>query len=296
MTGAENGGAQRREPIVLGVTGALIGVALAVALLVFGNFGGTTTPAGASGSPGTLPSASIAPSQVAIASPGATVEVTIAPPTAPATAIPATAAPTAKPTKTPKPTPTPNTNPAIVSFETPKQEDCTNSTAGSIHITWSVKRATGVSISIDGPGIYDSYAGLTGEVDVPYGCDHTKLSHTYTLTTIGGTGPAASVTKTIKTRAPSITAFAVNPVTDCAGDTGQANLRFSYTVRAATGADLYYRTDPEAPFLIYGNYNGTEVGPIGIPYSCQYESITYRLVTTGGYGDAARQSITVTRP
>jgi hypothetical protein len=292
MTGADSGATQRREPIVLGVTGALIGVALAVALLVFGDFGGTATPAGASGSPTNLPSASAAPSQVAIASPSSTPEVT----QNPATAAPPTSAPTPGPTKTPKPTPTPNTNPAIVFFDTPKQEDCTNSTAGSIHVSWSVKRATGVSISIDGPGIFDSYAGLTGEVDLPFGCDPAKLSHTYTLTTVGGTGPAASVTKTVKTRAPSITAFAMNPVTECAGDIGQANLRFSYTVRAATGADLYYRTDPEAPFLVYGNYSGTEVGPIGVPYDCRYASITYRLVTTGGYGDPARKTITVTRP
>jgi hypothetical protein len=210
----------------------------------------------------------------------------------PATSAPVTAPPaTPKPTKTPAPTPTPNTNPVIVVFDTPKQEDCTNGTANSIHVSWTIKRATGVTISIDGPGIYDSYAGASGSVDLPYGCDMTVLKHTYTLKTVGGTGPADSETHTVRTRAASIEGFDLNPVTGCPADnSGSATVRFSYTVRAATGVELFLDG------TIYGTYSGKVAGPIPIPYDCSKASITFKLVTTGGYGPAASKSIVLERP
>ena len=278
---------QGRQPFLLGIIGAVIGIVLAVVV-----FGGNGQP-GASGAP-TLPgpSSSPAPSQVAVGSVPPSAEVTIGPPSSAPTDAP-TSAPTPRPTKTPKPTPTPNTNPAIVSWDTPKYEDCTADppAAGMISVSWSVKRAEGVTISIDGGGIFDSYDTLVREnLVIPYGCDLTVLKHTYTLTTVGGTGPAATVTKTVRTRPPSVESFVLTPVTGCAGTSGNATVRLSYTVRAATGASLY--TDG----AIYANYSGKEAGPIPIPYDCSKSSITFKLKTTGGYGPSASKTIVLDRP
>ena len=272
-------GARKREPLLLGLIGGVIGIVLAV--VVFGGFLGS--PAGATASPTTAaiatdgaspgPSPSLAPAD----SPAPSVEVTLPPATAVPTGTPAT--PTSQPT--------PNTNPRIVSFDTPNQEDCTNATAGSVHLEWSVRNATGVTISIDGPGIYDSYAGLTGSVDLPYGCDFTVLKHTYTLTTVGGTGPAASVTKTIRTRAPSITSFTVSKP-DCPTDSGQVGITMTYEIRAATGAEL------ERDGQVYATYNGKQV-TAPVMYDCSQNDQEFILTTTGGYGPEASKSIKVSK-
>jgi hypothetical protein len=75
----------------------------------------------------------------------------------------------------------------------------------SVHypaISWTVTGATGVNIGIDGPQPYNSQpfatsyiANANGAEELPFSCgeDH----HTYTLTTVGGTGPAATKTITI---------------------------------------------------------------------------------------------------
>jgi hypothetical protein len=279
MAGAGAGTGQR-EPL-LWVTGALIGVALAIGLVVFMNFG-TTGDAGASASASALPGQSVAPSSVAGAS---------ALPTDGASAVPPTAAPTAeptpKPTKTPKPTPTPNTNPAIVVWEVPKLEDCTGTSGGSIHVSWRVERADGVSISIDGPGIYDSYAGLSGEIDLPYGCSNSVLEHTYTLRTIGGTGPVAKRSKTVETRAPSVVSFSMG-TPDCGPGDTFVGISMSYEVRAATGAEL--RRDGS----LYSTYSSKANDDI-VLYDCSEASQVWKLTTTGGYGDSASKSVTVER-
>jgi hypothetical protein len=67
-----------------------------------------------------------------------------------------------------------------------------------IQITWVVKRATGVTISIDGPGIFKRYPGATGLATVPFACGAGDTKHTYTLTTTGSAGAAVHVTKTVK--------------------------------------------------------------------------------------------------
>ena len=277
-----------REPFLLGIIGAVLGIGLAV--LVFGGgFGGAATASGSPALPGA--SASPGPSLVAVASGLATPGLTEAPATTvPATDAP-TSAPTTQPTKTPKPTPTPNTAPVIVSWDTPKYEDCTNDSAGSILVGWSVKRADGVTISIDGPGIFDSYDELVREsLILPYGCDHNVLKHTYTLTTVGGTGAAATITKTVRTRPPEILAFGLTPVTGCAGESGAATVRFSYSIRAATGVTLY------ADGAIYNPYTGKEEGPIPIAYPCSKEKIAFELETSGGYGPPDSKTIVMERP
>lgn len=109
------------------------------------------------------------------------------------------AKPTPKPTPRPTPSPTPNTRPAIASYQVPSTADCGGYTdVVQIQITWIVKRATGVTISIDGPGIYDSYSGTSGLAMLPFACGAGNTKHTYTLRTTGGTGPAAKLTKTVK--------------------------------------------------------------------------------------------------
>jgi hypothetical protein len=116
------------------------------------------------------------------------------------TATPALPSPTlaTEPTTTPssasaapEPTPTTSTDPAILEFEAPESVDCGDPNfPGTIHVAWSVTNATGVTISIDGPGIYQRYQGQTGSADVPFACGEEQ--HTYLLTTTGGTGPAAT--------------------------------------------------------------------------------------------------------
>ena len=69
-------------------------------------------------------------------------------------------------------------------------------------MTWSVRNATGITISIDNPdGIFDSY-GPSGATDqqsdkVPFSCSKSPLEHMYFFTTTGGTGPAVTKSVTI---------------------------------------------------------------------------------------------------
>jgi hypothetical protein len=257
----------------------MLAIAAIVVLTVAVAGCGSATPAGAGASPaglatGSLPAASPASS----ASPDVSA--------APASLPPPTTQPTAAPAQTAAPEPTRNTNPAIVSFDTPKQEDCTNGTANSIHVSWSVKRATGVAIAIDGPGIYDAYDGLTGTVDLPFGCDRSVLEHTYTLTTVGGTGPAAVITRTVRTRAPSIVSFSVQQP-ECSGG-GMVGVAMSYELRAATGAELLRDGEP------YTTYNLKATDDI-VLFDCSKDSQAWKLATTGGYGAPASQTVTVAK-
>lgn len=106
---------------------------------------------------------------------------TVAPPVA--TATPVTAAP------------------AIVSFAVTQQPSCPEgdgpyrSPGSPAVVSWVVTGATSVTLSVDGPGGYGTY-GTTGSVTLPFGCGAvgTTYTHTYMVTTNGGTGPAASRT------------------------------------------------------------------------------------------------------
>lgn len=206
---------------------------------------------------------------------------------APATEPPVggTEAPSGDPDDSPLPGASADPNPRIVSFTTPKQEDCTNDTAGSVHVSWEIENASGVSIAIDGPGIFAEYDGLTGSIDLPFGCDTTVLEHTYTLKTIGGTGIWMRMTHTIRTRAPSIVAFSVDKP-DCGGPDQFVGTSMRYQVRAATGAEL--RRDG----AVYTTYAVKATDDI-VLYDCTRASQTFKLTTTGGYGDAASKSVTV---
>ena len=66
-------------------------------------------------------------------------------------------------------------------------------------VSWHVTGATGVTLSVDGPGLYGSY-GPTGSQEFNFGCGGpvgSTETHTYTLTTTGG----ITVSKTISASA-----------------------------------------------------------------------------------------------
>lgn len=289
VTGADDGdnGGGSGLPRLAFSAGIGIGAALLLFLAVAmlgGSPNASPTPATALGSPSpgaSLDSSTPGPSDTGLPS---LIPATLEPSLAP------TAGPTAAPTAAP--TPTPNTNPQIVLWDVPSLEDCTNSTAGSTHVKWKIKNATGVTISIDGPGIYDSYPGTAGELDLPFGCDHNVLKHTYTLRTTGGTGPAATLTKTVKTRAPSIISFTIDRP-DCTGPRF-VGVSMGYEIRAATGAELYYSNPVDLE--LYTTFNVKKSGDI-IQYDCQDAGtvgyVTFKLVTTGGYGPEASKTIKV---
>ena len=253
----------------IGAVGLVLSIALAAC--------GTAVPE--TSEPG---EASPSPLASALSSPSA--ETT----NAPETASPGgeSAEPSTEPAVSPLPSASAKPDPLIVSFTTPKQEDCTNDTAGSVHVSWEIENATGVSIAIDGPGIFAEYDGLTGSMDLPYGCDTTVLKHTYALKTIGGTGKWMRVIRTIRTRAPSIISFSVGKP-DCGGPDQFVGVSMAYEVRAATGAEL--RRDGVA----YSTYSAKATDDI-VLYDCTKPSQVFKLITTGGYGAAASKSVSVT--
>jgi len=111
------------------------------------------------------------------------------------TQAPATPTPTAVPTQE-------STAPGFASFSAPHTVACNGQAVIYPHMTWSVRNATGVTISIDTPGgIYDTY-GPSGATDrqsdmVPFACSKTPLQHTYYFTTVGGSGPPVTRKVTI---------------------------------------------------------------------------------------------------
>jgi hypothetical protein len=111
-----------------------------------------------------------------------------------ATTAPPTATPTAvSATPTPAPAPTGQT---ILTFVVPATIKCdaADQTTPPVHLTWTTARATGVSISIDGPGKFADYPA-SGSADLPFAC--SVAQHTYLLTT-QGTGTPATRTVVVK--------------------------------------------------------------------------------------------------
>jgi hypothetical protein len=110
---------------------------------------------------------------------------TAAAPTAP----PATSRPTAAPTAAP-------TGQTILSYNVPQTVKCdaADVTTPMVHLTWTTVNATGVFISIDGPGKYADYAA-SGSADVPFACSVSQ--HTYEITT-EGTGTPVTRTVVVK--------------------------------------------------------------------------------------------------
>lgn len=110
---------------------------------------------------------------------------TTAPPTtaSPTTAPPATTPPT---TTTTPPTTMPTTTPAFTSISAPASADCpTPDSDAAISFSWTATNATKVTLSIDGPGVYRTYAGASGSETVTFPC---SASHTYLFTAHGSNG------------------------------------------------------------------------------------------------------------
>ena len=63
----------------------------------------------------------------------------------------------------------------------------------------------------------------------------------------------------------------------------------SYEIRAATGATL------QRDGADYSTYNAKLADDI-VLYDCMKEFQTFRLTTTGGYGDEAHEDVIVNRP
>jgi len=81
--------------------------------------------------------------------------------------------------------------PVINSFSTPENIDCHNGNLQNFTASWTTTNAVKVTISIDGPGVYNTY-GPNGDTSLPFNC---SSSHTFLLTAFNSAG--ATVTKSI---------------------------------------------------------------------------------------------------
>ena len=91
-----------------------------------------------------------------------------------------------------------NTTPAptITGFTTPENIDCHNGNLQNFTLSWTTQNATKVTISIDGPGIYDTY-GPNGDASLPFNC---SSSHTFLLTAYSADGRTATKQVTLQPR------------------------------------------------------------------------------------------------
>jgi hypothetical protein len=209
-------------------------------------------------------------------------------PTVEVTAPTSNATPTPAPSRTPRPTATPSTTPAITSYTAPSVADCSlNGGSITIHLKWSVVRATGVQLSIDG-GLFDSYPP-TFEVDVPFGCSNEVSQHTYTIQTTGGTGPAATSSKVVKRGAPKIVTFILPTSASCPTSSGSVSITFTWEVKYATGVTL--QRDGQT----YANYVGQKKGTTIVVYECSNASQTFTLRTLQTFGTEAVKDRVVNR-
>jgi hypothetical protein len=293
LAGLDSKAPASRQPLLY-VVALVVGVVLAIvaAMLLNGGAGGLASATSSPGPAGTgIALASGGPSPEG--TPGDTAAAGLEPtagaslsPTAAATHTPAK---TPTPTGTPRPTATPNTNPAIASYSVPSVADCSlNGGSISIHIKWSILRATGVELSIDG-GLYNTYPGLTGDEYVPFGCSTEVDHHTYTLRTIGGTGPAATSTKTVKRGAPKIITFSLPQYANCPIASGSLGITFTWEVKYATGVTL------DRDGQTYADHAGQKSGSTTIVYDCSKDTQTFVLRTLQTYGTEATKQRIVTR-
>lgn len=88
------------------------------------------------------------------------------------------------------------TTATIVSFTTPENIDCHNGNSQMFTASWTTQNATKVTISIDGPGIYDTY-GPNDSVSLPFSCGS---SHTYLLTAFDADGHTVTKQITLQPR------------------------------------------------------------------------------------------------
>jgi hypothetical protein len=86
--------------------------------------------------------------------------------------------------------------PVITSFSTPENIDCHNGMFQNFTASWSTQHATKVTISIDGPGVYNTY-GPSGDASLPFNC---SSSHSFLLTAYGAGGHTVTKSITLQPR------------------------------------------------------------------------------------------------
>ncbi|MFN8025005.1 MAG: hypothetical protein U0W40_01215 [Acidimicrobiia bacterium] len=86
--------------------------------------------------------------------------------------------------------------PVITSFRTPENIDCHNGNFQNFTAKWVAENAVKTTMSIDGPGIYNTY-GTSVEESLPFNC---SSSHSFTVTAYGADGRTVSQTITLEPR------------------------------------------------------------------------------------------------
>lgn len=86
--------------------------------------------------------------------------------------------------------------PVITMFWTPDNIDCHNGSFQYFTAEWTTTNAVRTTVSIDGPGIYDTY-GPNAEVSLPFNC---SSPHTFLLTAYGADGQTATKSITLHPR------------------------------------------------------------------------------------------------
>ncbi len=86
--------------------------------------------------------------------------------------------------------------PVITTFVTPDNIDCHNGNSQTFSASWTTTNAVKVTISIDGPGVYKTYAA-NGSDSLPFNC---SSSHSFLLTAYGQDGRTATKTITLQPR------------------------------------------------------------------------------------------------
>jgi hypothetical protein len=133
----------------------------------------------------------VVPTTPVTAAPVTTAPTTAPPTTTAPTVPPTTAAPTTTSTTAPTTTSTTIPKPKILTFDHPATVSCANpaNQVPYIPLSWTTQGAVKVTISIDGPGIYKSYAGAAGNDTVPFSCPGP---HTYLITAYSATNQATT--------------------------------------------------------------------------------------------------------
>ena len=174
------------------------------------------------------------------------------------------------------------------------------------NLTYAVANATGMALSVDNPGIVGSFGsyGPQGTIELPdLGCYTGNGEQTYTLYTVGGSGPQASKTirktgthsrkapVTTTAPAPAITSASVS----CDFNDGDQTYHETLTYQVANATGMALSIDNPGAVGSFGTYGAS--GSLEIPnLGCYSENgqQTYTLYSVGGTGDQASKTITRT--
>jgi 2-polyprenyl-6-methoxyphenol hydroxylase-like FAD-dependent oxidoreductase len=109
----------------------------------------------------------------------------------------------------------------VLEFGFPQTVDCSDAGASSVSLSWRAADAARIEISIDGPGIYQSYEPEDSPVSVPFACDGRR--HVYQIVAVGADGrrsAARQATIRPKPVAPPTSAAPSTPVTSSPPSSG----------------------------------------------------------------------------